>query len=183
MKYRNISSGIIPVVGFQVLPGREVELTEKDLLKPQVIPYLNPKYLVSVTATSESLPKVPSVRLEVPKNLVLDGMPESKGVTVVPQVSTEEELKAVQAEEDSYKTVAVLTATMDHGAAVQSIVEVSTDKINATVEELKGLTSWKKRNEFIAAITDLSFLQALSLEVSGKTKEAVEVRIEELQKK
>lgn len=186
MKYRNISSGIVPVAGFQILPGREVELTEKQLANPQVKPYLHPNYLVPVIE-AEPQPKVVEapVRQELPKNLQLDGMPESKGVTVVPQVSTEAELEAAQAKEDSEKTVAVPTAAKDKetGAAIQTIVEVSVDKIKSTIEELKAIASWKKRNEFVTTITDLPLLQALVSEVSGKVKEAVEAQIEELQKK
>ena len=60
---------------------------------------------------------------------------------------------------------------------------MSVDKIKSTIEELKAIASWKKRNEFVTTITDLPLLQALVSEVSGKVKEAVEAQIEELQKK
>lgn len=186
MKYRNISAGIVPAAGFQILPGREVELTEKQLASPAIQPYLNPSYLVPVVET-EAQPEVVEapVRQELPKNLQLDGMPESKGVTVIPQVSSDAELEAAQAKEDAAKTVAVPTAVKDKetGAAIQTVVEVSVDKIKNTLEELKNITSWKKRNEFVTTITDLPLLQALVSEVSGKVKEAVEAQIEELQKK
>ena len=182
MRYRNVSSGIIPAAGFQILPGREVDLTEQQLKNPQILPYLNPSYLVAIVETAQPLPEITSVRQELPKNLVLDGMPESKGVTVVPQTSTEEELKAAQVEEDAKLTVAVPTATIDNGAAIQSVIEVSADKVKKLVEDLKALTSWKKRGEFIAAITDLTLLQATLPEVTGKAKDSVEAQIVELQK-
>lgn len=183
MRYRNVSSGIIPAAGFQILPGREVDLTEQQLKNPQILPYLNPNYLVAIVETAEPLPEITSVRQELPKNLIVDGMPENKGVTVIPQTSTEEELEAAQAKEDAKMTVAVPTATVDNGAAVQSIVEVSTDEVSKLVEDLKALTSWKKRSEFVAAVTNLALLQAVLPEMTGKTKESVEAQIEELKKK
>lgn len=180
MRYRNISSGIVATMGLHIPPGREIDLTEQQLKRSEILPYLTPNYLVAIVE-AEPLPEMNFVRQELPENLRVNGMPDNEGVTVIPQVSTDEELEAEQAKEDAKITVAVPTATVDNGAAVQSVVEVSVDKVEKLVEELKTL-AWKKRGEFIEGITDLALLQAVLPEVTGKIKESVEAQIVELQK-
>jgi len=177
-KYRNISNGIVIVVGRgHVASQGFIELSEEEINHAEISPYIG-AYLVPY----ELAPVMPTPA-PAPKEVVLSSnviIEQSQGQMTVnpPEVQTEEELVAEKQAEEDEILVPVLTAIQtEDGSGVQSYEEIQQGKVREAIEAIKGS---KKKIEYIETITDKVLLSALLPHFKGKTVEMLEEQFKKL---
>lgn len=184
MKYRNISSGVIPIPGRgEIQPNKAIDLTDEESQLPEIAIYIG-KYLSPIiTDPVVTIRKKPE---EVTKALKADAVIERSRESVLitaPPDKTEKELKEEKQKEEDKEIVSTRRAkkTKD-GSVVQTIQEVTKGKIRWAREKLRDMKSWQQRIKYIETIDNVALLEALLPKLTGKVEEATKKRIKKLRR-
>lgn len=168
MRYKNITSGIVPVLGRgQVNTNQTIDLSEEEVQNPEIAVYIG-KYLVPAKGVADVEVKVSS---------------EKDASIKAPKDKTAEELEAEKKKEEGEQTVGVEQAqkTAD-GSVVQAVSEIKKSQVEEELTKIRAILSPKKKAEHIQSIDSLVLLRALEVELVKKTKAIVQARIKELSK-
>lgn len=168
MKYKNITSGIVPVLGRgQVSVNQTIDLSEEEVRNPEIAVYIG-KYLIPAAGV---------------KDVVVEASKEKDISIKAPKDKTSEELKAEKKKEEDEQTIGIedVKKTAD-GSVVRTVNEIKKVQVDEELEKIRGILSFNKKVEHIKAIDNLALLKALEVELVKKTKAIVQARIAELSK-